>query len=56
LALTIPAYIALESASVLPVSQGSIAIVLLVSILATIIGCFGILGSAGLKAIREVAQ
>ncbi|WP_340099180.1 hypothetical protein [Salinibaculum salinum] len=56
LGLTIPLYIAFEIASILPVSRGSIAIVLLFSILATMVGCFGILGSAGFKLAREATQ
>jgi hypothetical protein len=56
LGLTVPLYIAFETASVLPVSQESIALFLVVSILATIIGCLGILGSAGFRAAREAVQ
>jgi len=56
LGLTILLYIAFETASALPVSQGSIATVLLVAIVSTIIGCFGILGTAGLNFAREAPQ
>jgi len=56
LGLTIPLYIAFETASALRVSQRSISIVLFVSILVTVIGCLGILGSAGFKVTREATR
>jgi hypothetical protein len=52
-ALTVLFYIGYQTASVLPISQASVGLLLLVSILATLAGCFGILTSTVVNTVRE---
>jgi len=55
LSMTAILYIAFQIAGALPVSQGTIAMVLFASIVATLLGCFGILGSVGYNLVREAS-
>lgn len=54
--LTILFYIAYQTAAVLPVSRGSIGVFLFVSIIVTLAGCLGILGSGALNLAREATE